>query len=67
MLCISIDDLASSLFMVGRDIPGLLARFFCSHRRSMRAARTCSLVISESFNGLLRLNTPGIDVFDLDA
>jgi hypothetical protein len=53
--------------MVGRDTPDLLARFFCSHRRSMRAARTCSLVISESFNDLLRVKTSGIDFLDLDA
>jgi hypothetical protein len=33
----------------------------------MRAARTCSLVISESFNGFLRVNTSGIDFLDPDA
>jgi hypothetical protein len=35
---------------VGSEIPDFLANSFCSHRKSMRAARICSLVIAELSN-----------------
>ena len=36
--------------MVGSEIPDFLANSFWSHRNSIRAARTCSLVIAEFSN-----------------
>lgn len=45
----------SSRLMLGRDTPDASAKSFCSHRSSIRAARTCSLV-SDKFN------TSGIDL-----
>ena len=45
----------SSRLMLGRDTPDASAKSFCSHRSSIRAARTCSLVRG-------KFNTSGIDL-----
>ena len=45
----------SSRLMLGRDTPDASAKSFCSHRSSIRAARTCSLVSG-------KFNTSGIDL-----
>jgi hypothetical protein len=55
----------SSRFTLGRDTPEASAKSFCSHRKSILAARTCSLVSDNLIPGVLTslvswFNTSGI-------